>query len=299
MRTFNFFKEKDYLITLFKWTSVSFISILLSNYLINRLLIVNNFLEVLFTSTILSIMVQAVRSHDHEFSFRMRWFIFYFLAYSIIIWVMKDYIIPELFSKENLFSYLLTGFIIGALILLVEKAGVRSRTIPWISLVLLLMLIIGNLPYLNGVVSSSLLPQYINSEELSESKKACPSQIGLNSTGSLSSSFLNGLIDSSIWRIEREFDSCYKGKYAGQYPDRFYCDNLIVSRWDTSSSGTINYRWYTAINSEWALENIGRQTFYTLKDFTCDNGKKVTVRKESKQYYVHYARDGTPIRVEY
>ena len=89
--------------------------------------------------------------------------------------------------------------------------------------------------------------------------------------------------------------SCYKGKYKGQFPDWFYCDDMVVSRWETSDSGAIRYRWYTAVTAEWRPEK-GR---YLLDDFSCENGKKVTVDKESTAYYVHVSRDGTEIKIEY
>jgi hypothetical protein len=74
---------------------------------------------------------------------------------------------------------------------------------------------------------------------------------------------------------------------------------MIVSRWETGSSGTIKYRWYTAVSAEWRPIRLGNDPLYTLNGLTCENGKKVTVAKETTGYYVYVSRDGTPIRIEY
>ena len=109
---------------------------------------------------------------------------------------------------------------------------------------------------------------------------------------------LNKLINDSIWKIEGNIRTCYQGKYKGQYPNWFYCDDMIVSRWEISSSGTIEYRWYTAVTSEWRPEgdktNIQQ---YVFNGFSCENGKKVTVGKEKSSFYVHDSRDGSKINI--
>ncbi len=69
-------------------------------------------------------------------------------------------------------------------------------------------------------------------------------------------SILNNYVDASVWRVENLFSPCYKGKYTGQNPNWYYCDDMIVSRWETSSSGTINYRWYTAITAEFSPKKL-------------------------------------------
>ena len=291
-------RKKD-LLNFSKWSLFSIIALFLNNYLTSRLGISNNFLELLSASIFVSILIQVVRSHDYEFSFNMRWFLFNFLVYAMIIWLINSYFINLLFSQFNIFSIIITGLIIGLVIVIVEKLNIKYRTLPWISFVLLLILIVANLEHLNGISSINLLPmKQTNILGVSESKQTCPS-FSNSTTASLSPSFLNSLIDINVWRIERDFDSCYNGKYTGQYPDRLYCANLIVSRWDTSSSGTINYRWYVAVTTEWTVNNIGTKTVYVLENFSCENGKKVTVKKDSRQYYVYNSRDGTPIRIEY
>lgn len=296
MKPFN--KNID-LVHFAKWGVSSIIALLLSNYLISRLGIANNFLEILFAAAFVSVLIQAVRSHENEFSFSMRWFFFHFLVYAFIVGIMNNYFITLFFSQTSIFSIIIIGLALGLAIILIEKIGIKSRTLPWISFILILILIVANLEHLAGITSINLFPiKQANIFGISENKQTCPS-FSNSTTNSLSPSFLNGLIDTNIWRIEHGFDLCYLGKYAGQYPDRFYCDNLIVSRWDTSSSGTINYRWYTATTTEWIVNNIGSKTIYALESFLCENGKKVTVKKDSKQFYVHNSRDGTPIRIEY
>ena len=94
---------------------------------------------------------------------------------------------------------------------------------------------------------------------------------------------LNGVIDTSVWRIEGNIRSCYKGKYRGQYPNWVYCDDMIVSRWEKHSSGTIEYRWYTAVTAVWQPEKV-KSSQYVFNDFYCENGKKVTVDKETTAY---------------
>ena len=71
---------------------------------------------------------------------------------------------------------------------------------------------------------------------------------------------------------------------------------MIVSRWETTISGTISYRWYTAVSAEWKPVEEGK---FIFDKFSCEGGKKVTVDKESTSYYVHVSRDGTEIKVEY
>ena len=300
MGGFNSAKGMESLIKVVKWWLVSFIAILISNYLETYLLITNPFLEILFASLIISIIIQAVRSHDHEFSFRMRWFIFYFLIYAIVIFMIESYIINIMFSQGVFFPSLIVGFVISVLIRVIEIVGIRSRTVPWISFILILVLVVANLNNLSIIFSTSL-PNIQNNKDISENKQTCPSLIIPSgaSTEKFSPSFLIKLIDTSVWRVENEFSTCYQGKYSGQHLDRFYCDDLIVSRFDTSSSGSINYRWYITASAEFSVDNIGEKTIYSIRGLSCENGKKVTLNKKNRDYYVHYARDGTPIRVEY
>ena len=143
-----------------------------------------------------------------------------------------------------------------------------------------------------------------------ENKQPCPTvNSGSGDSVALYESTLNiasagpilkSLVNSSTWRIENEFRTCYKGKYQGQHPDWIYCDDMIVSRWETGSAGTINYRWYTAISAEWApAEEKTLNQLYNLEGFACENGQKVTVQKGVVNYYVYDSRDGTRIQIKY
>ena len=280
-----------------KWGIVSFIAILISDYIINKLFVVNTFFIILITASIISILIQAVRSHDGQLDFRMRWFIFYFLTYSLIIFVVREYV-SAIFLIHNINLIALSSLMISGVIVLVQKAGVRSRTVPWLSFILLLLLLVANLEQISEITPSNLYPPRYGSD-LPESKKDCPSFIQNYPTRVLSSAFLDTLIKTNVWRIEHNFGSCYLGKYTGQHTERFYCDDLIVSRWDKSDSGAINYRWYTAVSTEWIIDSSGASPLYLLNSLSCENGNRVTVEKGITNYYVYVSKDGTQIRVEY
>ncbi|MFH1889576.1 MAG: hypothetical protein ABIJ58_01725 [Nanoarchaeota archaeon] len=300
-------KGRSVLIEIAKWGVTAFVAILISNYLITQLAIINSFLIILLTSAVISILVQAVRNHDNRFSFKMRWFVFYFLAYGIIILVMREYILSGMIASTGILSSLIIGFIISGMIVLIQKAGIRSHTIPWISVILLCILLVANLGYLQNLLQIDLQIGGQNSSILSEDKQNCPTPLIVGDLTSLADftnnlnqkiSLLNGKIDSSVWKLEHSFDSCYLGKYQGQYPDWIYCDNLITSRWETGSSGAINYRWYTAVSAEWKPQKAGSST-YLFGGFSCENGQKVTVTKGTTNYYVYDSRDGSKIRIAY
>jgi len=112
---------------------------------------------------------------------------------------------------------------------------------------------------------------------------------------------VNKMIDTNVWRIEATSKKCYIGKYVGQYPEKIYCDDAIVSRWETTDSGTIDHRWYTALSSEWnPIKNEnGEVTGYKFDKIVCENGQKIYVNKESTSYYVHVTKDGNKIQIEY
>ncbi len=282
-----------------KWFLVSFIALLIGSYLVNKLAIGNSFAVNFLTALFISIVVQAFRSHNHE-DFSLRWFIFYLLVYSTIIWVVNSYIFTETVIQKSIFLSFITSLFIGGTIMLIEKAKLRYKTLPWISFVLLLLLVIGNLGNLGQITKITLSYQNQNNPTIiSEDKLSCPSTTESLPLRELSTLALNTLISTDVWRIEKNFDNCYSGKYKGQYPERLYCDNMIVSRWDKSVSGSINYRWYTAVTTEWSVESSQGRPIYVLNGMSCENGKKVTVDKETRNYYVYVARDGSEIKIEY
>jgi len=295
------------LITIVKWGIVSAIALLISDFIITKLVIVNNFWAILLTAAVVSIVIQAVRSHDNEFSFKMRWFIFYFLVYATVIWVMGEYFLPKIAFQTGIFSSIVIGFTIAGIIVIIQKIGLRSHTVPWVSIVLVLILVVANLGYLQDIIPIDLPTKPQNASAMSEDKQVCPTpklqNIWVSSEADFNSNSimltLNSLVDTSVWRIEHNFGSCYKGKYRDQNPSWYYCDDMIISRWATGSSGTINYRWYTAVTAEWRPERVGSNTLYVFDGFSCENGKKVTVDKETTAYYVYVSRDGTEIKVEY
>lgn len=289
-----------------KWAFISFIGLLISRYIIIKLTIINDFLGILLAAIIISILIQAVRSHNNQSYFKMKWFIFYFLIYSIIIWII-GYMFPKLSFQNGILPSIIIGFAIGIFIYLIQETGIKSRTVPWISLVLVLILIVSNLGYLQGIIPINFQNLYKNSSLLQESEQLCPTptkdlqefETSFNPK-IIASTLNNDFIDISVWRVENLFSSCYKGKYKGQYPNSYYCDNMIVSRWETGSSGEINYRWYTAVTAELnptKLEN--GVVIYSLNAFSCENGQKVTVKKGVTDYYVYDSKDGTKIRIKY
>jgi len=80
-----------------------------------------------------------------------------------------------------------------------------------------------------------------------------------------------------------------------------YCDNTVVSRWEKTASGTIEYRWYTALSTIWKpIEDIeGKITGYEFEKFVCENGLQKMVDKEKTSYGVYVTKDGTEIKIEY
>jgi len=305
IKGFKIPKITERLLEFFKWGVISSIAILIGRYIVNKLAIVNYFYAILLTAAILSIVIQAVISHSREFRFKMRWFIFYFLIYTAVIWFVGQYVLPNFAIESSILSAVIIGLVISATIIILEQIDLKSRTIPWVSVVLILILVVSNLGYLQSTTSFGLPTKNKNSSTLAENVSACPTPN--NVLQEFESTFnpdsvalkLNGFVDTSVWRIENLFSSCYKGKYKGQYPDRYYCDNLIVSRWETSSSGAINYRWYTAVTAELSPQKITSGTVYALTNFLCENGQKVTVEKGTTNYYVYDSRSGGQIRIAY
>ncbi|MBT4151097.1 hypothetical protein HOE52_03980 [Candidatus Woesearchaeota archaeon] len=298
-------KSNTKLIHIAKWGIIHTIAVLIGSYIISQLMIVNTLFVILLTSLVVSIVTQIVRSHDSKF--KIKWFIFYFLIYANVIWLMGEFILPEITFQAGVFSSLVVGFTLAGVVAIVQKLNVRHNSLPWISIILAILLLVGNLGSLQISSIENFLEQSPNSSNLSENKLGCPSGISQYPLVITEEKFnldligpkLNDLIETSVWRIEGDMRSCYKGKYKGQHPDKFYCDDMIVSRWETSNSGTIKYRWYTAVTAEWEprIESFVQE--YVFDTFSCENGKKVTVNKETTAYYVHVSRDGSEIKIGY
>lgn len=301
-----------------KWGIICTIAILISNFVIDKLLIVNPFWAILVTAIILSIIVQAVRSHDREYTFKMKWFIFYFLVYATILWVMATYVLPKLDIQTGLFSSLVVGFTLAGVFIILKKMNLNSSSILWISVVLILILVVANMgdlqkfnipKFTESSFNSSGVLEYSPILALSEDKQKCPTAVNTTwrSTPSLyKENFyeetigfsMNTLINLSVWKIEKGIGSCYKGHYEGQNPNWFYCTDMVVSRWDLSSAGTINYRWYTMVTFEWSPISTNVNTPYLLQGLSCENGEAFVVKKGESKFYFKDSRDGTPINIE-
>ncbi|MBT3407096.1 hypothetical protein HN415_00265 [Candidatus Woesearchaeota archaeon] len=221
---------------------------------------------------------------------------------------MNDFIIPEITFQNNIYSLIFLGFTLSIFLSIIQKINIKHKTIPWVSLILGIILIVGNLQSIDILPIKNIINNQINSTEIIEKNQACPTALNGILDRPLSEIFiqpdsvkssLNKMVNTSIWRIEGDIRTCYKGKYKGQYPNWYYCDDMIVSRWETSKSGLIKYRWYTAVTSEWKSTDETGTTLYTFEHFSCENGKKVTVNKETTAYYVHVSRDGTEIKIKY
>ena len=298
-------KNTKILLEILKWFVTSFIAILIGSYINLKLGVTNDFLTILLITFILSIIIQIVRSHETGLNFKLNWFIFYFLTYAIILWAFNEFFFLEFIRSINLFYFLITSVVIASIIYLIQKLKIRSDTIPWISFVLFLILIVANLANLQNINSTSFsIANSSNFSIVSGDKALCPGQdyprngliYGYSNLVSDSYQYnINLLINSSIWRTENNLDSCYQGKYRGQYPNWIYCDNMIVSRWDIGTSGAIKDRWYTAVTAEWKPQD----NYYILNGLSCENGQRVTIEKGKTNYYVYDSREGNQISIAY
>jgi hypothetical protein len=297
-------KSKNLFMPFVKWWIIYSISLLLGSFILGRLQIFNSLLNLTFMAFFVAIVAQAVKNHqNHKNQFRFKWFLFYFLVYACVIWIMGEFAFWGVASKGIVFLSIFIGLIMSVVFIVIKKLRLTGDSIGWINFILIILLLVANLTALS---SSGILPfiNYpANLSEVSEEKQLCPTlnrempniRSTADFTPSIIGSKMGARIDTSVWKIEGNTLSCYKGKYRGQYPDWYYCDDMIVSRWDTSSSGTINYRWYTAVSSEWEYVD----GIYLFNRFNCENGKKVTVDKDVTNYYVHVTKDGTELRIEY
>lgn len=289
-------------IELVKWGITAIIAILISNFVITQLSITNSFLMLLLTAAVISILIQAVRIHEHDIQFNANWFSFFFLCYATTIFAMQS-ILSKITTPTSILSSVIIGVVIAALLVLIQKMHLKSRTIPWISAILVGVLIVANLATLQAGINY-VQEGAANTSTMPENKQSCPTMSGSGFTA-LKSDFPAGLVGSKLkatidrtWKTEHDFSPCYLGKYQGQYPDSYYCDDMIVSRWETGSSGTISYRWYTAVSGEFKPQGAGSST-YVFAGFTCENGQKVTVSKGVTKYYVYTSKAGTEISIPY
>ncbi len=293
-------KLNPQIVEVVKWGIIYTIAILLAGYIISRLMIVNTLLVILLTAAFVSILAQTIRSHNSNF--KPKWFFFYFLIYSTIVWVMSEYVLPEIGFQKGFFSTFVVGFTIAGTVSIIQKIKIKHHSLNWIFATLIIVILVGNLESLGISIGEGLPPITISSPE----DEKCPtissdSLLPINKAGfdyKLIGPSLNKVINNSIWRIEGNIRSCYKGKYKGQRPDWFYCDDMVVSRWDLSNSGTIKYRWYTAVSAEWRPQIGKSNTQYILDGFSCENGQKVIIKKGTTSIYVHDSRDGTSINIE-
>lgn len=302
----TFRKVSPWLINFLKWGVICSIGILVSYFIVSKLNIVNNLWVILITSFIVSSFVEMVRSHNHHYRFKKRWVFFYFLVYATIIWLINE-LFFSIFSSQNILTQsLIVGFILSSGILLIRSLRLKSNSLPWAYIILILILVVGNLSYVSDFIPSNINFQS-NTSELSEQDQFCPTTIygvqapfilDKNEFNSISTmnKWTNIFINSIVWRKENDVSTCYLGKYQGQNPNNFYCDDLIVSRWELKNSGTINYRWYTAVSSEWIPVN---STSYSFNGFICENGQKVVVEKGVTNYYVYDSRSSGTIKIKY
>lgn len=298
--------NNDELISIGKWGIIYTIAILISSYVMGKIMFANDIYTILSTALIISIIVQIVRSHDSDFKFK--WFIFYFLVYANILWIMEEYILPKIFIQTGFFSSLVVGFSIAGIVIILQKIKMKHNSVPWASIILILVFLVANLGSLQDTSLQNFIKFPSNTSELSENNQACPLPISNNLPLSLNevnlrdakvtSPQLMNLINSSVWQTENFPKGCYKGKYVNQNPNWFYCDDMILSRWEMNNYGTIKYRWYTAVTSVWQSPE-GSNPFYKFYGFACENGQKVTVEKGVTNYYVYDSRDGTQIRIKY
>lgn len=291
------------------WTLVIMLGLFVSSFILSRLNIQNKFLIVLITAFIISIFMEMIRSHNERYYFKKNWAFFYFLIYSVVLWSINEFLLIDFFSNRIFKSLLIAGVILSVIVTLIRNMRLKSSSLPWACTLLILILIVGNLGYLGSLIPSEFTP-LLNRSALSEGSSLCPTTIyGPSSplileektfnSANLMNTWAKLLVNSSVWTIEHDFGSCYKGKYKGQFPERIYCDDLIVSRWERGISGAINYRWYTAVSAEWAPMNNNAGNSYIFNGFICENGQKVTVEKGVTNYYVYDSRSGGQIRIKY
>lgn len=295
------------LIDAIKWIVICSIAIIISNFIIDKLMISNNFLIILLTALFVSIVIQAVKSHEHEYNFRMKWFFFYFIVYSTIIWFVTEYIFLKINTQNPILLSILLGIILAIAIILLKKINIKSKSIYWIILILISLLVVANLGNIPGLDIPNFTKSYQNSSKLNENEQICPTTmyngvslhpyvLEANLNPNVVIPMMDSIINKKIWKIESNIRSCYKGKYQDQNPQWYYCDDMIVSRWEINNAGTIDYRWYTAVSAIWIPE--AGSSRYMLNGFSCENGQKLIVKKGEHKFYVHDTRSGTQINID-
>jgi hypothetical protein len=311
----------------FTWGITYTLAILISIYTVTKMSISDSFLYLLLTTTLISIFAEIVRAHTHEF--RLNWFLFYFLVYANSVWLISEFVLPFISHVQSELSIaLITGFVLSGVYNIIQKSQIREKSIKWLAIVLVFIIIVSNLSFFqsfdvdsaikmlstptrvskgasNSTNILSVQPTY---EKTTQTDWKCP-EINfddLNSTmffGTIRPEniqhALNGVINSSIWRIDNDLRACYMGKYKGQYPENMYCDDMVISRWATDDDGTIKYRWYTVVDAVLVSRDIGTtEHAYAFHSLVCTNGKRIEVDKKETQYYVYDSRDGTRINIK-
>lgn len=303
-KTANVMKKYE-ITSILKWGIVYSISLFIGNYILNQLNIAHIFLNLILMAFFVSIIAQVAKNHGHhESQFNLKWFIFYFLIYANLIWLIEKIIFSGMITQAGSLSVILTGFIISVVVFIIRKIGIKGHSIILINFILLVLLFVANIDSLNIDSTRSFVNTQLNSSLKTEEKQLCPTPLREMPKVTNTKVFkivtmgpeLSKLIDTSVWTIENGIGTCYAGKYKGQQLNGYYCEGMIVSRWDTSSAGTINHRWYTAVYAEWLPSNDGGWLF---NGFKCENGQKLEVEKGKTNYYVHVNKDGSTVRIEY
>ena len=123
-----------------KWGILYTIAIVISNFVISRLMIADTLLITLISAIIVSIVAQIVRSHDSHFN--GRWFIFYFLLYANIIWAFGEFIVPKIFFHTSFSLSLIIGFTLAGVSVIIQKLNLNRDSVKWFSIVLVIILLV-------------------------------------------------------------------------------------------------------------------------------------------------------------
>lgn len=303
------FSEKG--LDFIRWGFVCIVSIFISYFIIGKLNITNNLLIILTVAVIISVIIELVKSHNHNYRFRKEWFFFYFLVYSNIVWIANELLFEGMILNQVILSSVSIGLITSLIIVAINEIKPKYSSLPWAYLVLIVILVIGNLGSLGFLTSLGSIDEKppVDNSGLSEERQPCPttlygSEVPLILTKTKLSSvpgmqtMAKSMVNLVVWEVENELGTCYLGKYKGQHPNWIYCDDLIVSRFETDDSGVINYRWYTAASSIWKPVE-GSADSYIFDKFVCEGGQKVELEKGVTNYYVYDSRSGSQIRIAY
>ncbi len=156
-----------------KWGAIYTIAILISNFLVSRLMIVNALLITIISAALISIITQVIKSHDSKFE--VKWFILELLIYANVIWAFNEFIIPEIFFQTGIFSSIVVGFILAGAISIIRKPNLNTQSIKWLSITLAIILLVANLASLQISTSTPLTttPSPDNGQ-IPEDNQLCP-----------------------------------------------------------------------------------------------------------------------------